>query len=148
MEEVKKKVFNWKRLLIIGTIILLVLAMTPLFWRNMIIDAKLDDVVPYINIVNQEDYSDSKLEVVVESKYWQDYVDEKIELKDFKYDNIERIEYCGSSGKKTEYDSSIDEQNGRMMIYLKKTGYDELKKAIAKLRTLKFVDYVTTVLEY
>ena len=113
-----------------------------------IIDAKLDDVVPYINIVNQEDYSDSKLEVVVESKYWQDYVDEKIELKDFKYDNIERIEYCGSSGKKTEYDSSIDEQNGRMTIYLKKTGYDELKKAIAKLRTLKFVDYVTTVLEY
>ena len=50
MNEEKKKVFTLKRLLIIGVIILLVLAMSPLFWTNLIIEAKLDKIAEYVDI--------------------------------------------------------------------------------------------------
>ena len=135
MEEVKKKVFNWKRLLIIGAIILLVLAMTPLFWRNMIIDS----LEPYCFFELQEGiHSDSKIIVLVSQKYNRHYEEELFTVKDFKYDNIEKIEYCNEQGTKTEFHS--DWVRGIITVHLKKAGMDEVKKAIVRLKGLKFVD--------
>ena len=135
MEEVKKKVFNWKRLLIIGAIILLVLAMTPLFWRNMIIDS----LEPYYNFTSiYENTSDSKIVVLIAQKYNRHYEEELFTVKDFRYNNIEKIEYCDEFGIKTRLDGKWD--YGAITVYLKKTGMDEVKRAIIRLSGLRFVE--------
>ena len=140
MNEEKKKFFGWKKLVVIGIIILLVLAMSPLFWVDLIIDAKLDDLVTYVKIKDQEYYQDSKVLVVLKSEYWQDHVDKKFDVKDFKYNNVEKIEYCDERGNPS-YGTDLETGNefGYITIYLKNTGYDEVKKAILKFRTLDFV---------
>ena len=149
MNEEKKKVFTLKRLLIIGVIILLVLAMSPLFWTNLIIEAKLDKIAEYVDISHQEDYIDSALVIIVDPKYWKDYEKEKITIKDFKYANIEKIEYGDEHGNKLV--GEIPEANkkfGAITVYLKNTGYNELKKAIIKLKMLDFVYEMRCIIDY
>ena len=134
MNEEKKKVFTSKRLLVIGVIILLVLAMSPLFWRNMI----MDSLEPYRYFTSiHENTSDSKIVVLIEQKYNRNYEEELFTVKDFRYNNIEKIEYCDEFGNKTILDGERD--YGAITVYLKKTGMDEVKKAIVRLSGLRFV---------
>ena len=124
MEE-KKKVFPWKKVAIVVVIILLVVAMSPLFWTNlMIYKLALDNPLD-----SSEDlllYADDRICVYISPDYEEKYENKQFTKESFKSDNVESIEYIGDN---------------YIVVYLKKTGFEEISKAIAKFRTLKFVSW-------
>jgi len=126
--EEKKKVFPWKKVAIVVVIILLVVAMSPLFWMNILAESLSEYVFTY----ESEDYS--KIIVVLREKYWQDYVDEKFTARDFRLKSIETIAYINEHGEKVVYG-----EEGKITLYLKTNTKEELKKAVARVSLLKFV---------
>ena len=85
MNEEKKKVFTLKRLLIIGVIILLVLAMSPLFWMNLLAESLYDNVC----YKNAEDsfitYYEDRVIITIKKEYWKQYEEEKFTKYSFRW---------------------------------------------------------------
>ena len=133
MNEEKKKVFPWKKVIIIAVIVLLVLAMTPLFWTNVILDNISAGILsPTHNriYIDPSKYSDDKILISVKSDYSKEYEERAFTKQSFKWNNVDSIEYC---------DDYYGVEVSYIVVYLKKTGYAEVAKGLSRFRRLKFV---------
>ena len=129
MEE-KKKVFPWKKVAIVVVIILLIVAMSPLFWTNLMIDGLSEDIPVESWLSKHTQYADNMILVTIDEDYFDKWSDKEFTEKSFNWNNVERIEYR---------DDYADSKTYYVIVYLKESGYDEVKKGISRFRRLNFV---------
>lgn len=87
-------------------------------------------ITSFIGCKEKNEYADDSLRVYIKSNYKNKFLDETLDLK---YDNIKNFDY-----------SELFEDSdfcGYVYVNFKKTGENELKKAIEYFQSLDFVDH-------
>lgn len=83
-----------------------------------------------------EDIATDRIYVTINVEYKEKFLAEDFSTEDFKWDNIERMEYGSWYG-------NIEPESGTMMICFKKHGKKQVKDAKKHFETLVFVDAVS-----
>ncbi len=83
-----------------------------------------------------EDIATDRIYITINAEYKEKFLAEDFSIEDFKWDNIERMEYGSWYG-------NIEPESGTMMIYFKKHGKKQVKDTKKHFETLVFIDAVS-----
>ena len=143
MNEAKKKVFTLKKLLIIGVIILLIIAMSPLFWMGALASSFYD--IAFITY-QDKDYVGKELYILISleptSKNIKKYEEETFTALDFGGYNIKKV-VCAYYYAPTDEYKKVPTQGESVSslgitLFLTKTDIKSAKKTMARLMLLGY----------
>lgn len=122
MKELTKKIL-WKQALIIALVVVLVAVIATVAWVEtywIYIDENVFDEEQFTS--NMDDY---RFCVEIKEEYREKFISGEMTIEDFGWKNLEKIVFG---------------EQPVPVLYLKKEGERELKKAIMHCNSLKFVD--------
>ena len=126
MEEVKKKP-NWKKTAIISLAVILLLTVGAVIWTETLWYS-VSKQISY----NEELHDATKIVVTLKEEYAEKYFAKGFEVKDFKWNNVEKIEFDD------EYKNTFT-TDMYITVYLKETGETQAKMARIRFSKLQFV---------
>jgi len=149
MEEKSKKVFPWKKVVIIAVIVLLVVAMSPLFWMGMLASSFYEQTTEYLlakskGVIDEEyEYA---LSVYVSSTATniRKYEKETFTVFDFGWSNIKSIgygyyDYSNDTHYKVPIKDGTPEGVLVITLHLRRK---EFKSAVRTMARLELLDCV------